>query len=323
MMGVARTTSEQSTSEQSTSEQTETPKMELSQIRAFVAVAEELHFGRAAERLGMAQPPLSRTIRALEAELGTPLFQRTTRSVSLSSAGHTLYEPAKHMLATQQAAVESVHRSSSGQIGRIRFGYSHPSSRKLAAALVAASEVKNPGISFQLESSVYADEGLERIMDGTLDLALVRWQRRPPLIAGRPVQIERPCVAVPPGHRLAKRSSVDVAELSEERFVFLPPRPNSNLRETGMRLCLDAGFAPKVVQEAPDSQSIAALVAAGMGITITFDSVAVGYGADVTAVPLNAENETTKLYLAYRLDHEDAALDSVLGIAATILPTVR
>lgn len=297
--------------------------MELSQIRAFVAVAEELHFGRAAERLGMAQPPLSRTIRALETELGASLFQRTTRSVSLSSAGEAFYEPAKHMLATQQAAVESVHRSSRGQIGRIRFGYSHPSSRHLVAALVAASEENNPGVSFQLESRVYADEGLERIMDGTLDLALVRWQQRPSLIAGRPVQIERPCVAVPPGHPLAKRTSVDVAELSEERFIFLPSRPNSNLRETGMRLCLDAGFAPRVVQEAPDSQSIAALVGAGMGVTITFDSVAAGYGSDVVAVPLNADNETTKLYLAYRLDHHDAALDSVLDIAEAALPTVR
>ena len=145
--------------------------MELQQIRAFVAVAEELHFGRAAERLGMAQPPLSRTIRSLETELGASLFQRTTRSVSLSPAGQALLEPAKHMLTTQQAAVESVHRSSSGEVGRVRFGYSHPSSRDLAATLVAASHERNPGITFHLESTVYADEGLERIMDGTLDLA--------------------------------------------------------------------------------------------------------------------------------------------------------
>lgn len=297
--------------------------MELNQIRAFVAVAEELHFGRAAERLGMAQPPLSRTIRALEAELDAPLFHRTTRSVSLSSAGLALFEPAKHMLATQQAAIESVHRSSSGKMGQVRFGYSHPSSRDLAASLVAASQTANPGISFQLESRVYAEEGLERIMDGTLDLALVRWQKRPPLIAGRPVQIERPCVAVPSDHPLAERKTVDVEELSAEQFVFLPSRPNSNLRETGMRLCLDAGFSPKVIQEAPDSQSIAALVAAGMGVAITFDSVAAGYGSDVTAVPLNAPNEATKLYLAYRLDHQDAALDVVLDIAEAVLPTVR
>ena len=297
--------------------------MELQQIRAFVAVAEELHFGRAAERLGMAQPPLSRTIRSLETELGASLFQRTTRSVSLSPAGEALLEPAKHMLATQQAAVESVHRSSSGEVGRVRFGYSHPSSRDLAATLVTASHERNPGITFHLESTVYADEGLERIMDGTLDLALVRWRRRPPLIAGRPVAIERPCVAMPSSHRLADRKKISVEELADEPFVLLPARPNSNLRETAMRLCLDAGFSPRTVQEAPDSQSISALVAAGMGVTITFDSVAAGYDSRISAVPLNLPNEATQLHLAYRLDQQDAALNTVLDVAEAVLPTVR
>jgi DNA-binding transcriptional LysR family regulator len=297
--------------------------MELQQIRAFVAVAEELHFGRAAERLGMAQPPLSRTIRALEAELDASLFQRTTRSVSLSPAGEALLEPAKHMLATQQAAVESVHRSSSGEVGRVRFGYSQPSSRDLAATLVAASYERNPGITFQLESTVYADEGLERIMDGTLDLALVRWRQRPPLIAGRPVAIEQPCVAVPSTHRLAGRKSIDVEELADEPFILLPARPSSNLRETAMRLCLDAGFSPRIIQEAPDSQSISALVAARMGVTITYDSVAASYDSRISAVPLNIPHETTQLYLAYRLDHHDAALDTVLDVAEAVLPTVR
>ncbi|WP_210604265.1 LysR family transcriptional regulator [Brevibacterium oceani] len=297
--------------------------MELQQIRAFVAVAEELHFGRAAERLGIAQPPLSRTIRTLETELDVSLFQRTTRSVSLSPAGKALFEPAKHMLATQQAAIESVHRSSSGEVGRVRFGYSQPSSRDLTAALVTASHERSPGITFQLESSVYSEEGLERIMDGTLDLALVRWRKRPPLIAGRPVAIERPCVAMPNTHRLAARKQIRVEELAEEPFVLFPARPSSNLRETAMRLCLDAGFSPRVVQEAPDSQSVSALVAAGMGVTITFDSVAVGYDSRITAVPLNAPNEITQLHLAYRLDHQDAALDTVLDVAEAVLPTVR
>src|SRR5699024_4115522 len=119
--------------------------MELQQIRAFVAVAEELHFGRAAERLGMAQPPLSRTIRALEAELGTSLFQRTTRSVSLAPPGSSMREPPEYVLATQQAAVEAVLRSSLRQAGHVLFGYSHPSSRDFDAALVTASHVRNPG----------------------------------------------------------------------------------------------------------------------------------------------------------------------------------
>src|SRR5699024_1256636 len=171
-------------------------------------------------RLGMAPPPLSRTIRALEAELGTSLFKCTTRSISLSPAGNAMLEPAKHMLATQQAAVEAVHRTSSGQAGHVRFGYAHPSPRDLAATLVTASHQRNPGIVFLLQSAVYADEGLERVMDGSLDLALVRWHQRPPLINGRPVAIERPCVAMPSSHRLSGRTSVNVEELVDESFIL-------------------------------------------------------------------------------------------------------
>ncbi|WP_166969334.1 LysR family transcriptional regulator [Brevibacterium atlanticum] len=297
--------------------------MELQQIRAFVAVAEELHFGRAAERLGMAQPPLSRTIRTLETELGASLFQRTTRTVSLSPAGKALLEPAKHMLATQQVAVESVRRSSSGEVGRVRLGYSQPSSRHLAAALVTASHDRNPGIAFQLESSVYSEEGLERIMDGSLDLALVRWRQRPPHIAGRPVAVEHPCAAMPTTHRLAARKKIRVEELADEPFVLFPARPSSNLRETAMRLCLDAGFSPRIVQEAPDSQSISALVSAGMGITITVDSVAAGDDPRITVVPLDVPDESIHVHLAYRSDHQDAALDTVLEVAEAVLPTVR
>ena len=90
-----------------------------------------------------------------------------------------------------------------------------------------------------------------------------------------------------------------------------------------MRLCLDAGFSPRTVQEAPDSQSISALVAAGMGVTITFDSVAAGYDSRISAVPLDLPNEATQLHLAYRLDQQDAALNTVLDVAEAVLPTVR
>src|SRR5699024_3104038 len=140
-------------------------------------------------------------------------FQRTTRSYSLSPAGHALLEPAKHMLASHQAAVEAVHRSSSGQAGHVTLGYAHPSSRDLAAALVTGAHERKPGRVFQLDPTVYADEGLERIMDGSLDLALVRWHQRPQLIDGRPVAVERPCVAMPSSHRLSGRKSVNVEEL--------------------------------------------------------------------------------------------------------------
>lgn len=298
--------------------------MEIQQVRSFLAVAEELHFGRAAERLGVLQPPLSRTIRALEDDLGVSLFQRTTRNVRLTPAGEALIEPARKMVEYQSLAIDSVQRASTGETGRIGFGFARSSSRTLAAALVATSSRTNPGITFGLESNVFAEEGLTRLVDGTLDLALVRWDKRPPGVTGRPVMVERLCAAVPEGHRLAGRASVRVEELAEEDFITLPAHPSSTLRENTLRLCADAGFAPRLAQAAPDSQTIGALVAAGMGISITFDSVSANTReAGTIAVPLDIEQEPSTLYLAHLSEHPKPALDAVLALAEEVLPTVE
>ncbi|WP_186293112.1 LysR substrate-binding domain-containing protein [Brevibacterium aurantiacum] len=297
--------------------------MEIQQVRAFLAVAEELHFGRAAARLGVLQPPLSRTIRALEDELGVSLFQRTTRNVRLSPEGEALIEPARKMLEYQSLAVDSVQRAAAGETGRISFGFARSSSRALAAALVTASRGRSPGIVFSLESNVFAEEGLARLVEGTLDLALVRWDKQPPGVTGRPVMIERLCAALPEGHRLAERSSLRVDELADEDFITLPAHPSSTLRENTLRLCHEAGFTPRLAQAAPDSQTIGALVAAGLGISITFDSVSANTReAGTVAVPLDVEQDPSTLYLAHRTDHGKSSLEAVLALAEEVLPTV-
>ncbi|WP_346036705.1 LysR family transcriptional regulator [Brevibacterium picturae] len=298
--------------------------MEIQQVRAFLAVAEELHFGRAAERLGVLQPPLSRTIRALEDDLGVSLFQRTTRNVRLSPEGEALVEPARKMLEYQSLAVDSVQRAATGETGRIAFGFARSSSRTLVANLVTASRRQNPGIVFSLESNVFAEEGLSRLVDGTLDLALVRWSKQPPGVTGRAVMIERLCVALPDGHRLAGRSSIRVEDLADEDFITLPAHPSSSLRESTMRLCHDAGFTPRQAQTAPDTQTIGALVAAGLGVSITFDSVSANTReVGTVAVPLDIPQDPSTLYLAHRSDHGKPSLDAVLALAEEVLPTVE
>ena len=298
--------------------------MEIQQVKAFLAVAEELHFGRAAERLGMLQPPLSRTIRALEDHLGVDLFRRTTRNVALTAAGEALVEPARKMIEYRTLAAEAVRRAADGQTGHIEFGFAHSSSRRLAAALVTASAAHRPGVSFGLHSDVYAEEGITRLVDGSLDLALVRWAKQPPGVTGRPVMVERLSAALPVGHRLAGRASVRVDELADEDFIALPEHPSSTLREATLRLCHEAGFAPRVVQSAPDSQTIGALVAAGLGISITFDSVsAATREVGTVAVPLDIPEEPTMLYLAHRTDHGKASVEAVLTLAEVVLPTVE
>lgn len=291
-------------------------------MRAFLAVAEELHFGRAAERLGIAQPPLSRAIRQFEQELGTELFHRTTRQVALAPAGEALLAPARALLAAADTAQQSVQMASAGDIGRVRLGLGTLSSHRVASRLVAEAHRRKPGITVDLESNVYSEEGIARLHDGTLDLALIRWQTQPPGIAGRPALFERPMVAVHAEHRLAGRSSVTVEDLRDESFILLPTDPGSTIRDLTLHWCYEAGFSPRIVQEAPDSQLVSALVAAGMGITVTYDSVMAHlHDPNLVAVPLSIAHDPIVVYLAHREGELAPALREVLAAAEAAVPT--
>lgn len=296
--------------------------MELQQVRAFLAVAEELHFGRAAERLGIAQPPLSRAIRQFEHELGTELFHRTTRQVALAPAGTALLGPARALLTAAETAEQSVQMASAGDIGRVRLGLGTLSSHRVASRMVAATHRRKPGITVEMESNVYSEEAIARLHDGSLDLALVRWQAQPPGVIGRPVIIERPMVAVHADHRLAGRSSVTVDELRDEAFILLPADPGSTMRDLTLQWCYAAGFTPRVVQEAPDTQLVGALVSAEMGITITYDSVMANiHDPDLVAVPLTVEHDPITVYLAHREGELEPALREVVAATEAAVPT--
>ncbi|WP_051297413.1 LysR family transcriptional regulator [Brevibacterium album] len=298
--------------------------MELQQIRAFLAVAEELHFGRAAESLGMAQPPLSRTIRQFERELGAELFHRTTRQVSLAPAGEALVGPARALLEAAENAEQSVRFAAAGDTGRVRLGFGSYSSHRLAAQLTRASRSRKPGITLELESGVYTDEAIERLHDGTMDLALVRWRTRPPGIAGRAVMIDQPVVLLYDAHPLAGRSTLTVDELADEGFIILPADPGSTMRDLTLQWCHRAGFAPHIVQEAPDLWIIGALVSAEMGIAVTYDTVAAAFNhPNLVTVPLDVEHDPIVVHLAHRESPNSPALREVLTAAHAALPTVE
>jgi DNA-binding transcriptional LysR family regulator len=296
--------------------------MELHHLHAFLAVAEELHFGRAADRLHIAQPPLSRAIQQLERELGARLFDRTTRSVQLTAAGRALVGPARDVFASCRVAEAAVRAAGVGETGMVRIGYAGPSSHTLIGRLVRAVRVDHPGIEFELRSVTYGHEGLALVMEGAMDLTITRWATTLPGIASRVVQEERFVVVVPTGHPLAGRGSVGMAELEGEPFVMLPPEPASTVRATFMTACYEAGFAPNIVQAAPDSWDVLAMVSAGIGITFTVDAVMQQVRADGLAVlELDDEIEPTYARLAWREDDDSPALREVLRAAETALPT--
>ena len=296
--------------------------MEISQITAFLAVAEELHFGRAAQRLHSAQPPLSRTIRRLEKQLGATLFERNTRNVRLTSAGEALLGPAREILDACRLAEIAVAAAGRGQVGRVRIGFAGVSSHLLIGRWAKLVRHTHPGIEFVLDSSAFASEALNKLLDGTLDIGLVRWIFTPPGIASRVILNEDFVVALPTDHPLAGRDGVRIEELATELWVTLPADPGSALRDSLQRAAHDAGFTPRIVQSAPDSMALMALVSAEVGCALTVSSVAENVNnPDVVFLPLVGGPSTLQLRIAWRADDDNAALREVLRLSEEALPT--
>lgn len=296
--------------------------MEVHHVRAFLAVAQELHFGRAAMKLHIAQPPLSRTIRQLERDLGSRLFDRTTRSVRLTSAGEALVGPAQEILDEFRAARVAVQAAGKGETGRVRLGFAGPSSHMPVGKLARQVRHEYPGIDLIFRSVTYANEGLAHVIDGSLDLAIVRWNVAPPDIASRVVAREHHVIVVPPEHRLADRDIVSMAELRKEAWVGLPGDPGSHVHETFIRRCHEAGYAPDIVQTAPESWTLMALVSAGVGIAFSLDTVTANVSnADLAVLSIKEGQEPVWARLAWRADDRSPALRRVIEVSRVALPT--
>jgi DNA-binding transcriptional LysR family regulator len=296
--------------------------MELHHLHAFLALAEELHFGRAADRLHIAQPPLSRAIQQLERDLGTRLFDRTTRSVQLTAAGNALVGPARDIFASCRVAEAAVRAAGVGETGMIRIGYAGPSSHTLIGKLVQAVRTDHPGIEFDLRSVTYGHAGLALVMDGAMDLTITRWSTQLPGICSRIVQEEHFVVVVPANHPLADRERVSFVDLKDEPFVMLPPEPASTVRDTFTATCHQAGFTPRIVQTAPDSWDVMAMVSAGIGITFTVDAVVAQIRTEgLHVLEPDDRIEPTYARLAWRENDDSPALREVLRASETALPT--
>ncbi|MFD0024021.1 LysR family transcriptional regulator [Streptomyces sp. NPDC058382] len=295
--------------------------MELRHLSAFLAVAEELHFGRAAKRLQMAQPPLSQQIRQLEKELGVQLFERNTRSVRLTSAGESFRQPARTVLDDLDIAVRTARAAGRGEYGRVRIGFAGASSHETLPRLTRAVRAAHPGIELVMTGQTYANVALARVADGSLDLGFVRLPVTQPGVAHRVIDEEELVCALPSDHPLAAGESVPIEVLAGEPFVSFPANTGSTVRDAMVGTCEDAGFNPRVVQEAPDSYTILALVAAGVGVTLTVTSVQHIQQSGLVYRPLAGPPIRRQAALAWRADNPSAALGAVLAVAETALPT--
>jgi DNA-binding transcriptional LysR family regulator len=247
--------------------------MELRQLRYFIAVAEELHFRRAAERLQMSQPPLSHQLRLLEDELGCVLLARTRRRVELTPAGQAFLRDARAILADLDRAARNARRIHEGQTGLLRVSFAGSALLSLVPRVVHALADVHPEIDIELHERSTSDQ-VRALADGITDLGLA------PLpvaeAAALDVEVlvrERTVAAVPAGHPLARSRRLTLRRLAEHPFVLFPREQAPGYHDLLMTAVTSAGTPPRVIQQAAETQTIIGLVAAGTGVSLVPASV--------------------------------------------------
>jgi len=293
--------------------------MDIAQLRAFLAVAEELHFRRAAERLHTAQPPLTRTIKLLERELGTTLFDRNTRSVALTPSGQAMLEPAREVMEALRRATEAARSAERGEVGLVRIAFAGVSTHPLVATLARHVRSERAGIELELSSQNFAQPAIQKLAMRETDIALGRWDIVPGGIATRVVMADALVLAVPATHQLAAADEIHFAQLVGERFIALPAHEGSVLADRLRRLAHAQRFVPDVAQVAPDTQTALALVSAEVGCHLTLTSVAANLSdphVRFLSVSAGEAGELPDVHLraAWRQDERSRAVGAVLDI---------
>jgi len=284
--------------------------VELRHLRYFQAVAEERHFGRAAQRLHMAQPPLSQQIRQLEDELGVALLRRTTRRVDLTAAGEAYLVRVRAILQAVDAAGDEALRIGSGLEGRLVVGCVGSATYSLLPALARALREQLPGVDFAFRGEMLSPDQLVALRDGSIDLALMR--PIPDLAQGADVAVtslrkERYVVALPEGHRLAGRARLRVSDLRDEDLVVHAGHGRSAMYDAVAALCHDAGFEPRIRHEVAETSTLVTFVAAALGVAVVPEPVSELVVAGAVYRPL-ATRARMELLAATRADDESALL---------------
>ncbi|VVE87778.1 LysR substrate-binding domain-containing protein [Pandoraea bronchicola] len=282
--------------------------MELRHLRYFVTVAEELHFSRAAQKLNIGQPPLSMQIRALEEELGVPLFERSQRRVFLTTAGRAFLVRARQILADADAARQEVQQIAGLDAGELRIAFttSAPMTNLMKRVLTGYRQ-RYPRVTLTLSESP-SERQRDALAERTLDIGLLRQAEDAPPVAGLSFETlidEALVVVLHQGHALSGRRSLSIADLAGEAFIMHPHDVGTAVDGKIRRMCERAGFTPRVVQEARESTTIVALAASGLGVAVLPAAVQCIRIEGACFMDLSEPDAHTPLLLAKR--HDDAS----------------
>ncbi len=293
--------------------------MDLRHLRYFVAVAEELHFGRAAERLNMAQPPLSQAIRQLEAELGVELLHRTTRRVDLTDAGRGYLARARRILGEVAEAAHEARRVAAGVVGHLAIGCVGSATYSLLPALSRGLSRELPGVDFSFRGEMLVPDQAAALRTGEIDLALLR----PPIadlaLTVLPLRRDRLIVAAPADHPVAALRQVSVTDLRDTDLIVHSADRRSVMYDVVLRLLRDADVEPRIRHEVGETSTLVTLVAGGLGVAVVPEPVTALALDGVVFRPLVRPAASVDLAIGHRTDRTEPHLTRAVSVVQQIV----
>jgi LysR family transcriptional regulator, benzoate and cis,cis-muconate-responsive activator of ben and cat genes len=287
--------------------------MDFRQLRYFIAVAEERHFRRAAERLHMSQPPLSQQIRALEDELGVPLLARNRRSVRLTASGEAFLRRARGLLEQAAGAATEAQRIGRGEAGSLAIGFMSAAMLGRLPSLFTAFRAENAAVTIDLVQ-LPPQEQIEALDAGRIDLGFVAISagpRHPALeryrLTAHKIWEEELVAAVPPRHRLAERRRIALRALAGERFITLSRAPETGHYDSVVQLCRRSRFRPTIAQEVEQLPAALALIASGYGVSLV-PACAIDSWRELVAFLRLEERPRIPVTMIYRADNASPVL---------------
>jgi DNA-binding transcriptional LysR family regulator len=293
--------------------------IELRQLRQFIAVAEELSFRRAADRLNMAQPPLTVAIKQIEEEVGTLLIERTNRIERLTPAGLVFLDECRRTVVQAERAIIAARRAGAGLSGTLRVTFVASAAREILPTVLRAFRERYPEVELTLTEAMSGQQ-ITRIQSGEADVGFVI----PPLrdadgLSAEVLARNQMVAALPENHPLAQRQSVALADLASEPWIIFPARQGPGLHERVLIACAQAGFVPQVGQEALQMDTIASLVAGGMGVGLVTRVIATANRPGIVFRDLTGPGTPVEYELAIAYGRSSPLLDAFIAVARSLI----
>ncbi|MEW9699657.1 LysR family transcriptional regulator [Paenibacillus sp. SI8] len=293
--------------------------MELRQVNYFIAVAEELHFGRAASRVGIAQPALSQQIIQLERELGGKLLIRTKRSVKLTEAGQLFLDEVKVLAAQSDHAIQTVKRALSGESGTLAVGFVESTVWDILPQVIRAYRACYPEVDVNLHT-LNSSAQIRALQDGSLSVGIVGVPLDQPELQFHVIREESVRIALPIDHRLADKPEIAMSDLEGEPFISTTRETGTAYYDAMIHICMKAGISPHIIQTAVNMVTVLSLVSSGMGIAMVHES-AVHLRNDIAYRPIQGVNEPVyRISLAWRKRDISPILQGFLNVILPMYP---